>query len=362
LQAQLFPTAVRERVTWGPFTLNPANGEHKSGGIKLDKQSDMIEENLAGICKGCMVLQARTDITDKDGNRMGLDKQIYVHHIILAGLGDGKSLKMAPMSPERLTCAGASAGISLPGMNMMGGSKPATDGMSGHSHSKRQGFGLNSFSLFIAKGNEGDSTTFGAVNSTTIKSGYWVGKNDRFASAAEVVNYKTVPQEVYLSIDMEYINIDGARPADYLDVAFGTLQVQSESCKGLNLFPPKDREITYKSADWIVRQNGYLVGITPHMHDGGLNIKIFVNDKLACHSDAIYGGLGDGGTSVNGEKWETITTYSPCTEAIKLNKGDKVKMTSDYDLRKHKLRPDSANAGGEAEAMALTLFQFALAK
>jgi len=25
LQAQLFPTAVRERVTWGPFTLNPAN-------------------------------------------------------------------------------------------------------------------------------------------------------------------------------------------------------------------------------------------------------------------------------------------------------------------------------------------------
>jgi len=238
----------------------------------------MIQESLAGICKGCMVLQARTDITDKDGNRMGLDKQIYVHHIILAGLGEGKTMRMAPMSPERSNCAGA--GIALPGMNMMGGPKPEAGGMSGHSHSKRQGLSMNSFNLFIAKGNEGDSTIFGAVNSTSIKSGYWVGKNDKFASAAEVVNYKTVPQDVYLSIDMEYINIDGARPADYLDVAFGTLQVQPENCKSglnlckwaLNLFgaklmdavPPKDREVTYKSADWIVRQNGYLVGISEY--------------------------------------------------------------------------------------------------
>jgi hypothetical protein len=70
------------------------------------------------------------------------------------------------------------------------------------------------------------------------------------------------------------------------------------------------------------------------MHDGSLNMKIFVNDKLACNSNAIYG--ADGGTSINGQKWETITAYSSCA-AIKLSVGDKVKMTSDYDLREHKL-------------------------
>lgn len=75
--------------------------------------------------------------------------------------------------------------------------------------------------------------------------------------------------------------------------------------------------------------------LTNTRHDGALNIKILVNGKVACASDTIYG--EDGASTVNGEKWETITSYSPCRDPIKLKKGDKIKMTSDYDLRKHKL-------------------------
>jgi hypothetical protein len=64
-------------------------------------------------------------------------------------------------------------------------------------------------------------------------------------------------------------------------------------------------------------------------------MKIYLNDELVCQSNSVYG--QDGGISVNGEKWETITSYTPCLEPVKIKPGDQVKMTSDYDLLKHKL-------------------------
>jgi hypothetical protein len=66
-----------------------------------------------------------------------------------------------------------------------------------------------------------------------------------------------------------------------------------------------------------------------------LNLKLHVNDKVACQADAIYG--EDGGTSVAGQKWEIITSYSECKNPIRVKPGDKVKITSDYDLQRHKL-------------------------
>jgi hypothetical protein len=41
--------------------------------------------------------------------------------------------------------------------------------------------------------------------------------------------------------------------------------------------------------------------IKPHLHDGGLNMTFFVNDKPACRSKAIYGGL-TGGLNIGSEK------------------------------------------------------------
>jgi hypothetical protein len=65
-------------------------------------------------------------------------------------------------------------------------------------------------------------------------------------------------------------------------------------------------------------------------------MKIYLNGKLVCQSDAVYGQEG-GSINVNGEKWETITSYTPCLDPIKIKPGDQIKMTSDYDIRKHKL-------------------------
>ena len=63
-------------------------------------------------------------------------------------------------------------------------------------------------------------------------------------------------------------------------------------------------------------------------------MRIHVNGKLACDAQVLYG--KSGGLTVNGKEWETISTTTP-SETIKLNPGDKVKMTSEFDLTKHKL-------------------------
>jgi len=239
-------------------------------------------------------------------------------------------------------------------------------GHEGHMKRSPQGFGgLGGimgglkFSMFIAKGNEGDSSIFAPLNpKSPMKSGYWIGKGDQVLGMAEAISYKDVPQDVYLTIDYEYVPVNGPRPKEYLDVSFGTIMVTD--CGELNLHPSADKMVTYNSSSHTVGADGYVVSLIPHLHDGGLNMKIVLNDKVVCESKAIYG--LDGSTSVNGQRWETISSYDPCIGPIKVKAKDKLLISSDYDLRKHKLRPSSAGNGMEAEAMAIALLQFARGK
>jgi hypothetical protein len=64
-------------------------------------------------------------------------------------------------------------------------------------------------------------------------------------------------------------------------------------------------------------------------------MKLYRNEKLVCDRQAIYGS-GSSGPMLNNEPWETIERYTPC-DTIALKAGDKIKMTSDYDLTKHRL-------------------------
>jgi len=73
---------------------------------------------------------------------------------------------------------------------------------------------------------------------------------------------------------------------------------------------------------------------------GGVNIKVFLNGKQICEAKAIYGTEGSEGgaaSALDGQKWETITGYTPCDTPVAIKKGDKVYITSDYDLTKHRL-------------------------
>jgi hypothetical protein len=71
-----------------------------------------------------------------------------------------------------------------------------------------------------------------------------------------------------------------------------------------------------------------------HRHDGALNMKVHVNGKEVCSADAIYG--REGRISMGSQEWETISHYTAC-QPIELHPEDELKISSDFDLRQHRL-------------------------
>jgi hypothetical protein len=97
-----------------------------------------------------------------------------------------------------------------------------------HLHQKSAGapkaaggmFSAPAVSVFIGKGNEEGAAVFAAPNST-VKSGFYFSKADKLYMTAELVNYKPVDRDIYISMDCEYIKGSGSKPAGYMDVGMG---------------------------------------------------------------------------------------------------------------------------------------------
>ncbi|QDS72135.1 hypothetical protein FKW77_004102 [Venturia effusa] len=383
LEPLLDPKANREMLVFGPYKMlsskapsHPSKGI--AGGIKLDPNSDTQSAVLGGLCTECMVLSVNMEPSDKTGKGIGITEGLYTHHFVTVDMGRNQ----VP-NPAKSTCP------PKPGAGAMGGHGGMMDGMAGspskssagHSHGRRQiarrQFGAagsflfgSGVSVFVGKGNEVARSVFAAANST-VKSGFYMSGKDKIYMTAEFVNYEPADRDIYVLLDYEYIpSVDGKRPADYMDVGMGAIAV--DGCMVTALEPPKDKAISYKSPEWDVTHNGYLVNITPHLHDGAVEINVFLNGNKVCNSQAIYGGdrpivKGDAAAAPSTqEKWETIQSYTPCSQPVKIKKGDKLTMDSTYDLTKHKLRPDAhamgmgGGAGEGAEGMALATYQFAI--
>ena len=114
-------------------------------------------------------------------------------------------------------------------------------------------------------------------------------------------------------------------------------------CNGLN---PIDIKIPEGQTKWTldggnditVTRDGTFIGMSGHLHDGGVEIKAFINGKEVCSSKAEYGGEGHVGVSVNGEKWETIRHMTSCSDPIVVKKGDKIGLKAFYDTGLHPAR------------------------
>jgi hypothetical protein len=92
------------------------------------------------------------------------------------------------------------------------------------------------------------------------KSGFWIGNNDTIMTSVEIVNYKTTPQDVYLTLDLEYLDFD-VKPKTYFKTEFAALPAmecgafdlrklfsKSQTCLGIYIL------ITYY--DKVLRQIG----------------------------------------------------------------------------------------------------------
>jgi hypothetical protein len=340
----------------GPLTTSQAS--HPSANpnaLRLDPNSDIVSTRVNGICAECMVLSAQADITDSRGEKKDVSSGVYSHHILMATIG-----RPMVVMPIVVRCADGTMG----GFRFGGGAMGAM-GAKGHAgtpmtHGKRQIGGTPGpikwgVSILLGQGDDGTAMTY-MTKGQKVKAGYYLSKTDSTNLMSEVINYKNEPQEFYVTLDYEYIPNMPTRPKEYLDVGLGAINVQP--CGLQNLKTDAAKATKYTSPPWDVAGDGYLLDLKPHLHDGGLNVTFYVNGKASCTSNAIYGTSG-AATIGNGEKWETIGAYTPCTEPIPIKKGDKLTMDAWYDLTKHRLRPQSNDHSEGAEAMAMVLFTFA---
>jgi hypothetical protein len=74
-----------------------------------------------------------------------------------------------------------------------------------------------------------------------------------------------------------------------------------------------------------------------HLHDGGVQIDMFINGRYVCSSKSVYGGTSGTLTGKNGKTWKTISQMTGCPGPIKVKKGDYMTMIAEYDLGKHPL-------------------------
>jgi hypothetical protein len=103
---------------------------------------------------------------------------------------------------------------------------------------------------------------------------------------------------------------------------------------------------------------GTLFNVFAHLHDGGINVSLKRNGQPICDSRVIYGGA-QGTTTIGGEIWETIQSYSECKKPIDVKVGDQLVVEATYDTKAHRLRPGAADHSMGAEAMGLLGYAFA---
>jgi hypothetical protein len=71
------------------------------------------------------------------------------------------------------------------------------------------------------------------------------------------------------------------------------------------------------------------------MHDGGTGVAMYINGKVACRSEAVYGGPQGTRKGEDGKVWETMSAVQPCRGPVEVKKGDLITLKASYDLEKH---------------------------
>ena len=241
------------------------------------------------------ILQASTEVHNKDGKLLELKDGFYNHHTVFL---DITKLRQSPY-----TCAAS-----------------------------KWGFGLSTLPIFAGGAMEKVVQVFMA-SSPEVKSGLYLSNTGPLVNLIDAVNYNEQDMEVFTSTEFEYLP---GKPSGYRDV-YITL-VDPGLCGGQNgafIQPPKGvSKFSVNGTDIVMNQSGYFVHTQGHVHDGGINIVLKVNDKEVCNSRALYGGPGHTIT-VNGRTWETIRQTTPCTGTIRVEKGDRIYMQANYDLELH---------------------------
>jgi hypothetical protein len=247
-----------------------------------DSQSFMLGMSGSQFCGTCTVLSGQIKITYADGKLANVSNGVYVHHILTNAMGSQPAFVKSLM-------AGMGAG-------------------------------------FVGAGDDNGNTPFlYAPRDASLESGFWISPTDRFSAQLVLVNYNNAPKTVYVNYDLEYMTGHvGKRVKSSLISASGIGSPKTSRTGAVNT----------TSSAMPFTESGHIILAKGHLHDGGsaMYLKISGKTNFNCISKATYGG------KIHGTDAETISDMSDCNKApIKVNQGDTMTMTAEYDLKSHPL-------------------------
>jgi hypothetical protein len=286
--------------------------------LQMDPLGTQVSRQISGFCTNCTVLYTKGNLFFENGTEATIEHGVYEHHVVMVDL--------AKRSFPFYLCAG------------------------------QQGF-LGTFPAvgFMVSGNDIAANMFTTPDGM-FNSGYNVGPRQMIAMQAELVNYRTEAQKVYVAVEYEYIkNVpEDQKPADSTVSLF--------SVTGCNLpdyhRDPKVKIYNMTSASVPLPKDGFIINAKGHLHDGGDHINLELNGKPICRSNAVYGPP----TKEDGQEWMVIKEMTQCTAPVAVKKGDKLQMTSYYDTEKYPPRHtggDHSHSSGDADEMGVFFLNFA---
>jgi len=191
----------------------------------------------------------------------------------------------------------------------------------------------------------------------TRNSGYHLNKGDKFLANFQLVNYNKRDESVYVFYDTEFL--PGHPGIDTKGAVVSVTQCGSPVIK-LSQSGPTNTT----SGKFYVMEDGEILRARGHLHDGGVRVDMFINDKFVCASEAVYGDKDDKGAmghdhgskpEGNGAAIRTISFMTAYEKPIRVKKGDTMSLNVQYNLAKYPLRKSAGGheAGGVMGMMSI---------
>jgi hypothetical protein len=283
------PGTRRVIVRYGPYTLpgynesTPASKMENAGGMLA-----VMLPNATRPCSNCVLKYAKANLEYADGSIANINTGSWLHH-----------LKVSAVGPKRIDL----------GCNTKGEER------------------------FFASHNDRRGISYGAAKE---KRGFYIDTTDTMLMDFELQNeYGARKEGVYLTMDWTFIH---GKPAGYKQARM--LWLDAAKCGGMSdLAPLNQQAFTLESKPWVSYDNYDMLWNIGHMHDGGISVDFFSNNRTICESKATYGGnryYRSSSKVVDGEqKTQHISAISTCGKEMgKLKKGDSLVLKAHYDFVK----------------------------
>ncbi|KAF1980842.1 hypothetical protein K402DRAFT_468002 [Aulographum hederae CBS 113979] len=277
------PESKRVKLRYGPYKMPSSNATSEAfdpfsasiAGMSGEKgMVSLTATNMSTPCEECGLTMLQAGLEYADGTQATTGTGAWLHHVLLLAQGPGR---------QDTVCANDANWTT---------------------------FGQRIFS----SGNERTAASFTDMTYKTPSSAFQINKGDSLAMQLELMNLNPQPQEVYFTLDFEFL--PGPRRRDVETAT--ALWLDVTGCGNSNVKLPKGQPAsTFSSSGWTAPFSGRMLAAAGHLHDGGTEVKMFKNSQLVCDSKATYG-MTNGGAA---KPMEPGAAHGESTEAESAHRG-----------------------------------------